>query len=285
VVGGLAALSCDRLVLDGELVVQPSDASFDFAALMARLHPAASRVARLAQETPATYVAFDLVALGASDLRAQPFGQRRAALAELLDDPPPRICLTPATDDFEAAMQWLERFTGSGIDGVVAKERGMSYLPGARAMLKVKRERTADCVVAGCRAAPDPVEITSLLLGLYDDADALVHVGVVASFRTPRRRELAHELAPLVVDLEGHPWEHGFLLAGGPMGRLKGAAGRWDPATMEPDWIPLEPTRVCEVAYTQVDGRRFRHAARFRRWRPDRDPRSCRVDQLEPDGR
>jgi ATP-dependent DNA ligase len=151
---------------------------------------------------------------------------------------------------------------------------------GARAMLKVKHERTADCVVAGMRVTAEPFEVASLLLGLYDDAGRLEHIGVASSFAKPLRERLARELAPLARPLEGHPWEHGFLLGGGPMGRLKGAAGRWRPG-MTMDWVPLAPERVSEVAYTQLDGRRLRHPAKLVRWRPDRDPLSCRLDQLD----
>jgi ATP-dependent DNA ligase len=277
-VAALHGVEADRVVIDGE-VLACADGAFDFPALMARLHPAASRVERLAVETPAVLVAFDLLALGGEDLRGRPFAERRIALEELLARPPSRVRLTPSTTDRDVARRWLDT-REPGIDGVMAKDPDAPYRPGARDMLKVKLERTVDCVVAGCRAMPEPLQVLSLLLGLHDDGGTLHHVGVASGFGAAKGQELARELAPLVVDLPGHPWERGFLLGGGHTGRLKGAAGRWDPETMEPDWVPLAPERVCEVAYDQVDGTRFRHAARFVRWRPDRDPASCRFEQL-----
>jgi ATP-dependent DNA ligase len=279
-VAGLAGLAPRRLVLDGEIV---NAGEPDFDALMLRLHPARSRVERLARETPAAFVAFDLLALDGDDLRERPFAERRALLAEVLAGVPPPIHLTPATEDPGLAARWVEEFVGNGIDGVLAKPRDEPYRPGARAMVKVKRERTADCVVGGFRSFVDGPPVGSLLLGLYDAQGGLEHVGVATSFGAERQRELAARLPPLIVPLAGHPWEHGFLLGGGPGGRLKGAAGRWSPEEMEPDWIPVAPTLVCEVAYDQVDRGRLRHAARLRRWRPDRDPRSCTLDQLEVD--
>jgi ATP-dependent DNA ligase len=279
-VEALRALSADEFVLDGEAVVLSTD-GFDFSALMARLHPAASRVERLARETPAHFVAFDLLALGDEDLRPRRFDTRRARLEEVLAGAPDQLRLTPITDDPEVAERWLERFQGAGIDGVVAKARDLLYLPGVRAMIKVKHERTADCVVGGFRVYTDGSTLGSLLLGLYDDEGRLEHVGIASSFARQRRDELLEELRPLIVPLEGHPWEHGFLVGGGALGRLKGSAGRWTP-DMQRDWIPVTPERVCEVAYTQLDGYRFRHPAKFRRWRPDRDPRSCTLDQLKP---
>jgi ATP-dependent DNA ligase len=275
VVAGLRALPAEGLVLDGEIVGAGEP---DFDALMLRLHPARSRVERLARETPAAYVAFDLLALGAEDLRERPFAERRALLTEVLGPGGPVIRLTPATEDPERAARWLGR--SPGIDGVVAKPRAAPYQPGVRALVKVKTERTADCVVAGLRSFVGGPPIGSLLLGLYDDAGLLHHVGVATGFGAARQREIVAEVSPRIVPLAGHPWERGFLLAGGPSGRLAGAAGRWSPEEMEADWVPLAPTLVCEVAYDQVDRGRFRHAARLRRWRPDRDPRSCRLDQL-----
>jgi ATP-dependent DNA ligase len=278
-VEGLRSLASRRFVVDGEIIVL-SPAGFDFSALLARLHPAQSRVELLRRETPASFVAFDLLALGDDDLTPKPFEERRQALAELLGGSDPPVFLTPLSDDPAVASEWLERFQGGGIDGVVAKRRDLRYEPGARAMVKVKRELTADCVVAGLRLFFDRPALSSLLLGLYDDDGRLQHVGVSTSFPERRRRELLDELQPLVVPLEGHPWEHGFLVGGSPIGRLKGAAGRWTP-DMTQDWVPLDPVRVCEVAYDHVDRDRFRHPARFRRWRPDHDARSCTLDQLE----
>jgi ATP-dependent DNA ligase len=265
--------------LDGEVLVV-AGGRLDFAALMARLHPAESRVRELAARTPAIYVAFDLLGDRDEDLRGQPFHERRRRLEATFEAADPPLFVTPATGDRNVAHRWLERFRGGGLDGVVAKPRDGRYENGARAMLKVKHERTADCVVAGVRATAEPLEVTSLMLGLYDEEDRLEHVGVVTSFSRTTRAALTRELGPLIVPLAGHPWEHGFLLGGGAMGRLKGAAGRWQPG-MTMDWIPLAPERVCEVAYTQVDERRMRHPATFRRWRPDRDPRSCRIEQLD----
>jgi ATP-dependent DNA ligase len=269
-----------RFVLDGEVLVL-RDGRFDFSALMARLHPAATRVRELANRTPAIFVAFDLLAVGDEDLRERPFEERRARLLELFGRGSPPLFVTPATDDYDVAAHWLERFRGGGIDGVVAKRRDGRYQGGARAMLKVKHERTADCVVAGMRTSSgEPTEVTSLMLGLYDDDGRLEHIGVASGFSRAMRAGLARELAPLVTSIEGHPWEHGFLLGGGPMGRLKGAAGRWQPG-MTMDWVPLAPERVSEASYTQLDDHRLRHPARFVRWRPDRDPSSCRLDQLD----
>jgi ATP-dependent DNA ligase len=282
-VAGLRSLAADRFVLDGEIVALQSG-GFDFSTLMARLHPAASRVARLAGGTPASFVAFDVLAAGEEDLRTRPFSERRDRLEALLEGALPPISLTPATESVEVAREWLERFQGAGIDGVMAKEAAAPYQSGMRAMVKVKRERTADCVVAGMRGTVDaegrPV-VSALLLGLYDDAGELHHVGVASAFATARRRELVDELEPLVVPLAGHPWQHGFLLGGGHLGRLRGTAGRWRPGEREQDWVPLAPERVCEVSYDQADTDRFRHPARFERWRPDRDPRSCTLAQLE----
>jgi ATP-dependent DNA ligase len=275
-VEGLLALPARSFVLDAEIV---ADAGFP--ALMSRLHPAASRVERLRRETPATLVCFDLLSLGEAALLDRAFVERRTRLEELLHDAVAPIRITPATDDPELAAGWLDRFEGGGIDGVMAKPLDMAYEPGARSMLKVKRERTADCVLAGVRLFPDKPLLSSLMLGLYDGEGQLEHVGVITSFRAARRLELLDELAPLVTQLEGHPWEHGFLTGGSPMGRLPGAAGRWTPGEMTQDWVPLAPERVCEVTYDHVDFDRFRHPARFKRWRPDRDPVSCTFEQLE----
>jgi ATP-dependent DNA ligase len=266
-------------VLDGEIVIA-GPRGFDFSALLARLHPSRSRVARLSHETPAAFIAFDLLADGEEDLRPKRFDERRARLEALLAGAPPPLHLTPATRDPSVARAWLERFHGAGIDGVVAKRRDLPYAPGRRAMVKVKRERTADCVVAGLRTfAGEPV-VASLLLGLWDGAGALRHVGVASSFPEGERRALFAALAPLAVPLAGHPWERGFNVANSPIGRLAGSAGRWDPREMAMDWTPLAPERVAEVAYDRLDDQRFRHPARLVRWRPDRDGRSCTLEQL-----
>lgn len=277
-VEGLLAVGCQRFVLDGEIVVADGR-GVDFDRLLARLHPAASRVERLRVEAPGSLIAFDLLAVDDKDLCGLPFIERRARLEELLASADGPVRLTPATEDREVAAGWLERFSGGGVDGVMAKHRELRYQPGVRAMIKVKREQTADCVVAGVRLLERRPLPSSLLLGLYDDQQ-LQHVGVASAFSEKRRRELLEELAPLETSLEGHPWERGFLLGGSAMGRLKGAAARWSPEEMPLDWIPVRPVKVCEVTYDSLDGDRFRHPARFKRWRPDRDPESCRLEQL-----
>jgi ATP-dependent DNA ligase len=282
-VEALLELTVAEFVLDGEIVV-PAPGGFDFSALLARLHPAVSRVERLRRDTPARYIAFDVLAVAGEDLRERPFTQRRTVLVDLMRGGRPPLHLTVATEDAARARDWLERYQGRGVDGVVAKPHDMRYQPGVRAMLKVKREQTADCVVAGCRLFADRPAISSLLLGLYDDDGELRHVGVASGFSEALRRALPEVLGPHVVDLPGHPWERGFLLGGSPIGRLAGAAGRWNPQEMALDWIPLAPRLVAEVAYDHVDRDRFRHAARFRRWRPDREPRSCRLEQLDVPG-
>jgi ATP-dependent DNA ligase len=279
-VEALLGLRASRFALDGEIVVV-TPAGFDFAALLARLHPAASRVERLRRETPAALVAFDLLAVEDRDLREKPFSERRRLLARLLADASPPLFLTPLTDSLGVAADWLSRFQGAGIDGVIAKHRDLHYQPGARRMIKVKEERTADCVVAGFRWLVDRPLPSSLLLGLYDDDGALVHVGIASSFSEAQRHELLDELRRHVVPLAGHPWAHGFLVTGSPIGRLKGAAARWSPEEMAQDWTPVAADLVCEVAFDQLDDYRLRHPARFRRWRPDRDPASCTLDQLE----
>jgi ATP-dependent DNA ligase len=277
-VEALLALPEREFVLDGEIVVA-REGRFDFAALLARLHPAASRVERLRWETPASFVAFDLLARSGADLRDRAFAERRQLLAQLLTAGHPPLFLTPLTGERERAERWLQRYAGRGIDGVVAKHRDLRYEAGRRQMIKVKRDRTADCVVGGFRWLVDRPLPSSLLLGLHDGG-AFRHVGIAASFTEARRHELLAELRPLVTPLAGHPWERGFLLSGSPTGRLRGAAGRWSPEEMEQDWTPLRPELVCEVVYDQVDDWRFRHPARFLRWRPDRDPRSCTLEQL-----
>jgi ATP-dependent DNA ligase len=274
-VEALLTLPAEHFVLDGE-IVGVSESGPDFTALLARLHPAASRVERLRRETPALFIAFDLLAIGDDDLRGRPFRERRALLEGLLADARPPLHLTPLTDDRAVAEGWL-----ASSEGVVAKHRDLPYEEGARRMVKVKHERTADCVVAGFRWFVDRPLPSSLLLGLYDGEGDLRHVGIASSFAEATRGRLLEELRPHVVPLEGHPWELGFLLAGSPVGRLKGAAARWSAEEMEQDWTPVAPELVCEVRFDQVDDYRFRHPARFQRWRPDLDPRSCTLEQLE----
>jgi len=281
-VEALVALPDESFVVDGE-IVSATEQGFDFAALLGRLHPAASRVERLRHEAPAAFVAFDLLALGGSDLRERPFTERRAALERLLAGAEPPLFITPLTRDRSVAQGWLDRYQGAGVDGVVAKHRDLRYEPGVRAMVKVKREQTADCVVGGVRPVlSGDRAVASLLLGLYDDARLLHHIGVASAFPRAQRYELFEELLPLAVSIDSHPWARGFLIEGGALGRLKGSAGRWTP-DMELEWVPIRPDRVCEVGFSQVDHRRLRHPARFKRWRPDREAGSCLVDQLEPD--
>jgi ATP-dependent DNA ligase len=275
VVDAVRQLPVRRVVLDGEVIIV-RDGRFDFERLMLRTHPAAARVAELSAAHPATFIAFDLLAHGAGSLLDTPFGDRRAQLEGVVP-PDGGVQLTPATTSADAAVSWLDGTASDGVDGVMAKDRAGRYEPGKRAQVKVKLERTVDGVVAGVRLFADG-GVASLLLGLYDEGGVLRHIGVCSSFSSARRRELAALLAERVVPLIGHPWEGGFGLERSPLGRLKGAAGRWQPG-MSMDWIPIAPL-VAEVAYTAVDGGRFRHPAQFRRWRPDRDPASCTLDQL-----
>lgn len=283
IVEAIRDLTRSDMVVDGELVVV-RDGRFDFSALMNRLHPAASRVALLRNESPAAFVAFDLLASGGADLRDVPFAERRAQLEHVFAAAEPPLFLTPATTDRRAAETWLSRYQGAGVDGVVAKARNQRYEPGARRMIKVKHEQTADCVVAGFRPAFDgrPL-VASLMLGLYDEGDPsrLEHVGVIVGLPLTQRARLYEMLAPLTTSLNGHPWENGFQLGGGALGRLRGSAGRWTPE-MSRDWVPVRPELVVEAAYDQVDGLRLRHPARFKRWRPDREPQSCTTGQLAP---
>jgi len=270
----------EQCVLDGEVVIA-GEGGLDFEALLQRIHPAASRIEMLARETPAAFVAFDLLALGTDDLRAQPFAERRRLLAEALADARPPVHLTPATDDPVVAATWFERFEGAGLDGVVAKRSDQPYKENERVMLKVKHERTADCVVAGFRWHKSGGVVGSLLLGLYDDGGTLHHVGVAASFPMARRRALVDELAPYRPGgLAGHPWAEWATAAGEWDGRMPGGQSRWN-AKRDLSWEPLRPELVAEVAFDHLQGDRFRHATHFQRWRPDRDPRSCTYAQLD----
>jgi ATP-dependent DNA ligase len=274
-----------RCVVDGEIVV-PGAAGLDFWALQQRLHPAASRVALLAESTPARFVAFDLLALGDDDYTGRPFEQRRAALERALAGAAPPIHLTPITRDRELARHWFELFEGAGLDGLIAKRADSTYQPNKRVMIKVKHERTADCVVAGYRVHKSgPGVVGSLLLGLYHDGHeppsqwsdmtgALAPVGVVAAFPMARRRELFAELQPLVTSFEDHPWHW----AGDHVEHAVGS--RWNP-DKNLSFVPLRPERVVEVRYDHMEGARFRHPPQFVRWRPDRDPASCGYAQLE----
>jgi ATP-dependent DNA ligase len=281
VVDAVRAQLPKRCVVDGEIVIATGQA-LDFEALLLRIHPAASRVKLLAIETPASFIAFDLLALGDDDLTKRPFGERRALLVEALTDAVPPVYVTPATDDVGIARQWFETFEGAGLDGVVAKPLEGTYKPDERAMLKVKHERTADCVVAGFRWHKSGGVVGSLLLGLYDDAGELQHVGVCAAFSMKRRAELVEELAAWRTDdLDAHPWGAwaSFDRENMPE-RMPGAVSRWN-AGKDLSWVALRPERVIEVAYDHMEGSRFRHTAQWRRWRDDRDPHSCTYAQLE----
>jgi ATP-dependent DNA ligase len=267
-------------VLDGEIIIAGAD-GLDFDALQMRLHPAASRVDKLARETPAAFVAFDLLAVGGESLLATPQEGRRAALERLLANTEPPLLLTPTTRDRDVAEEWLEKFEGAGLDGVVAKPADLPYEPGKRSMLKIKHVRTADCVVAGFRWYRDTRDaVGSLLLGLYDEHEVLHHVGVTSSFKMAMRKQLVHELAPLRENaFEAHPWKD-WAGADGSGTRMPGAQSRWS-AGKDLSWEPLRIERVCEVKYDHLQGDRFRHAAVFLRWRPDKPPHLCRYDQLE----
>jgi ATP-dependent DNA ligase len=269
-----------RCVLDGEIIVVAGD-RLDFDALQQRIHPAASRVTLLAEQTPASFVAFDLLALGRDNLMARPFAERRAQLARALQDAGAPVFLTPATGDLAVARDWFERFEGAGLDGVVAKPLDGAYQPDKRTMFKIKHERTADCVVAGFRWHKTGGVVGSLMLGIYTDDGRLQHVGVAASFPMARRRSLLDELAPYRdIDLADHPWGAWADAAAHEGQRLPGAVSRWN-AAKDLSFVPLRPELVVEVAYGHMEGNRFRHTAQFRRWRPDRDPASCTYAQLE----
>jgi ATP-dependent DNA ligase len=267
-------------VLDGEIVM-PADHGLDFEALQMRLHPAASRVAMLAAESPASFVAFDCLAADGASMLERPQAERRVRLERLLQSVERPVYLTPMTRDVALARDWFTRFEGAGLDGVIAKPDDAPYQPGKRAMLKIKHARTADCVVGGFRWHKSGKDVVgSLLLGLYDDAGVLHHVGVTSAFTMDMRRQLARELEPLRQNaLANHPWrEWGGAEAG--MQRMPGASSRWSQGK-DLSWEPVRPERVCEVKYDHLQGDRFRHATIFQRWRPDKSPAECRYDQLE----
>jgi ATP-dependent DNA ligase len=268
-------------VLDGEIVIA-TPSGLDFDALQLRLHPAESRVAKLAKETPSSFVAFDVLAGGGKNLIATPQAERRERLEALLEKVERPIYLTPMTRDRDVAVDWLKRFEGAGLDGVIAKPAQSPYLPGKRAMIKVKHARTADCVVAGFRWHKSGKDaVGSLLLGLYDDKGVLHHVGVTSSFTMAMRKQLASELEPLRRNaFAGHPWREWAQAAESATQRMPGAQSRWS-AGKDLSWEPLRIERVCEVKYDHLQGERFRHAAIFLRWRPDKPPAECRYDQLE----
>jgi ATP-dependent DNA ligase len=267
-------------VLDGEIVITTSH-GLDFDLLQLRLHPAASRVAKLAKETPASFVAFDVLAANGESLMDEPQHERRRILEQLLEGVGAPVYLTPCTRDRATAARWLDEFEGAGLDGVIAKPEDAPYQPGKRAMFKIKHARTADCVVAGFRWYKSGKDLVgSLLLGLYDDAGRLQHVGVTSSFTQARRKELVEELAPLRENaLSEHPWAE-WASHAGETNRMPGGQSRWS-AGKDLSWEPLRIERVCEVKYDHLQGDRFRHAATFLRWRPDKQPEDCRYDQLE----
>lgn len=283
VVEALRAQLPTRCVLDGELVVA-ADGRLQFDLLQERIHPADSRVRMLAEATPAAYVAFDLLALGAEDLTRRPQEERRTLLEQALADVSGLVHLTRVTRDVEEARQWFDQFEGAGLDGVVAKPLDAAYQPNVRAMLKIKHDRTADVVVAGYRwhknSTPEEPLLGSLLLGLYDDEGTLRHLGVAASFTAARRAALVEELAPLVCEPEEHPWGawQEVTASGGKAAQAN--VSRWN-AGKDLSFVLLRPTRVAEVGYDHLEGGRFRHTAQFKRWRPDRDPESCTYDQLD----
>ena len=270
----------DGCVLDGEIVIATSH-GLDFDALQLRLHPAASRVSKLANETPSSFVAFDLLAVDGSSVMNKTQQQRRALLEQRLRSVEPPIYLTPMTRDRNIAADWLAQFEGAGLDGVIAKPVDLAYQPGKRVLTKIKHARTADCVVAGFRWHKAGRDIVgSLLLGLYDDAGALQHVGVTSAFTMATRKQLALDLAPLRKNaIDDHPWRE-WASAEAESSRMPGAQSRWS-AGKDLSWEPLRIERVCEVKYDHLQGDRFRHAAIFLRWRPDKSPRDCRYDQLE----
>jgi ATP-dependent DNA ligase len=271
----------ERCVIDGEIVVPDSGGvKLDFEALLQRIHPAASRVNLLAEQTPARFVAFDLLALGDTDYTCRPFAERRSVLENALAGVRSPLHVTPATTDRDLAQRWFAQFEGAGLDGLIAKPLDGTYEPDKRVMFKVKHERTADCVVAGYRTHKSSEEaIGSLLLGLYRDGDRLASVGVVGAFPMEQRRQLFTEMQPLVTTFEGHPWN--WARPEGVVGTPREAeVSRWN-AGKDLSFTPLRPERVVEVRYDHMEGPRFRHTAQFVRWRDDRDPRSCTFDQLE----
>jgi ATP-dependent DNA ligase len=275
----------ERCILDGEVVIA-TPSGLDFGSLLLRIHPAASRVNMLAARTPASFVAWDLLAFDDRDLRDRPQGERRSLLEVALRDARSPVFLTPATQDIDCATEWFHRFEGAGLDGVVAKRQAEVYLPGKRGWTKIKHVRTADCVVAGFRWHKNGpgMMVGSLLLGLFDAAGRLQHVGITSSFTTEEKVALAKELVPLREHaLEGHPWAEWAeweAQARAASMRVPGAVSRWN-RDKDLSWVALRPERVCEVQYDHLQGDRFRHATTFLRWRPDKRPDQCRYDQLE----
>ena len=283
VVEAVLAHTPDRCVLDGEIFLA-IDGRLEFDALSQRIHPAASRVKTLAEQTPASFVAFDLLAIGDESLMDEPFSVRRARLEEALSAAQAPIHLTRTTTDAAVAQEWFGIFEGAGLDGVVAKPLGKPYAPNGRQMLKIKHARTADVVVAGYRlhktSTTDRPLLGSLLLGLYAEDGRLQHVGVAASFTDTRRAELVELLQPLVIDSSDHPWGQWQDADAQASSRLPGGQSRWT-GTKDLSFVTLSPDLVAEVGYEHMEGDRFRHTAQFKRWRPDREPESCTYEQLE----
>ena len=269
----------ERCVIDGEIVIA-TDNGLDFEALQQRIHPADSRVRMLAEKTPASFIAFDLLARGDDDYTGRPFSERRAALVDALVGSGPSIHLTPATTDPDVAQQWFSQYEGAGLDGIIAKPLTITYQPDKRVMFKIKHERTADCVVAGYRVHKSgDGAIGSLLLGLYKGDGTLASVGVIGAFPMAKRRELYTEFQSLVTTFDDHPWNWAAHMTGERTPR-RNEGSRWN-AGKDLSFVPLRPERVVEVRYDHMEGERFRHTAQFNRWRPDRDPQSCTYDQLE----
>ena len=271
----------EKCVVDGEIVVPQGD-RLHFEALLQRIHPAESRVNLLAEQTPAHFVAFDLLAVGDESLLEQPFAERQARLRTVVRDGHDRVHVTALTQDVAMAERWFEQFEGAGLDGVVAKAADLPYGPDQRLMVKVKHVRTADCVVAGFRWHKSGPIVGSLLLGLYDKG-TLQHIGVAASFPMARRAELVEELAPYRAEaLDGHPWQEwaNAQVQENGENRMPGAQSRWN-AKKDLSWVPLRPELVVEIKYDQLEGRRLRHTGQFLRWRPDKSPEQCTYDQLD----
>ncbi|MBV9312517.1 MAG: ATP-dependent DNA ligase [Pseudonocardia sp.] len=269
-----------RAVIDGEIVVADTERNtLDFEALQQRIHPAASRVKLLSQQTPASFVAFDVLALGDHDLTERPMEQRRLMLSDAFTAARAPVYLTPMTRDISTAKRWFDQFEGAGLDGLIAKKLDLRYQPDKRVMSKIKHERTVDCVVAGYRVyKSEPDAIGSLLLGLYDERGVLNSVGVVGAFPAVTRKRMFGELRPLVTGLADHPWSWAAHEQGERTPR-KNEMSRWN-AGKDLSFVPLRPERVVEVRYDYMEGQRFRHTAQFVRWRPDREPRSCTYSQL-----
>jgi ATP-dependent DNA ligase len=282
VVAAVQASLPERCVIDGEIVIPDGQGRrLDFEALLQRIHPADSRVRMLAEQTPAAFVAFDLLALGDQDLSGEPFSARRDALAQALAGAKAPVYLTPATTDAGLAEVWFSQFEGAGLDGVIAKPLGGTYQPDKRAMFKIKHERTADCVVAGYRLHKGSADaVGSLLLGLYNADGGLASVGVIGAFPMGTRKKLFAEMQPLVTTFDGHPWNWAEQAQAAARNPRAAEGSRWN-AGKDLSFVPLRPERVVEVKYDHMEGTRFRHTAQFVRWRPDREPESCGFSQLD----